>query len=313
MAAGRWVFPIVVLGFLAFLSGYVISTPSTPAPEAVLKRALEVEPGDNVTVEFTQYYDPARRYIAYTTLESLSESGELGQQPFPAGFDARPVLIRLDPELDKGTPAPQATLLGMRIGETQSTPLFPDLFGDWTETRTLGTLLSRSPLVETHNGTAYQSLREQISDHVGREARVGDEFPCIVALQVSCRLEALDTTAEILRIRILIDDGARFPVDDVASLRSIFSPPNLVPDNDLVARTTPQGEYELHWDVQVGDTFTITSPLGEWSAGAYRVDSAAPGTATARYAPVNANNPTPAYLIGEIVWFEFTVVDIDRA
>ena len=47
MAAGRWVFPIAILGFFVFLVAWVAQNPATPLPGGGgADRLLRAEPGD---------------------------------------------------------------------------------------------------------------------------------------------------------------------------------------------------------------------------------------------------------------------------
>lgn len=312
MSAGRWVFPIAILAFFLLLVSYLAQFPAAPAPAGAQQRFWRTQPGDNVTVEFSEFYNATHAYLSFTTREDLHNASTTKRSPFGVGFDARPIRIQIPAEARAGGSTLADALLGHRINETFTTPRFERLYGDWSEYRLLNRSLGPFDLVVTiqqgdptpggpFNLTQYSQLWGRFLQH---PLAPGDEIQCEGQRPWKCRVVALDHANGTLSYRRTVRDAQTLSPADLLS----FPQGTPAPTGPLVVRFAGD-QFRLDWALKVGEAFVLQSTQGDWTPGSYRIEAVGPDRVGARYAP---QTRTAAHLVGETVWYEVTVLRIER-
>lgn len=315
MAPGHWVFPTAVLGFLVFFASFLYTTPATPAPESRLEQFIIAQPGDTVWVEYTQYYNLDQRFVSFTTLEDEYHAGELNLSPYGAGLDGRPTPLGLPNEPTQD--AIIQSILGRHVNETFETEPVENLYGAWTETRDLSPRVATLPLrVDLQHGQSLGQSNFNLTQFVqtwsqfqGEPLEVGDEIPCESGRPWQCRVTAYDAGAGTLSFERTADAGQTIPARAIIQ----FAPGTPTPESLLMVQTAGSSQIDLVWQLSTGDAFVVARSMGDWEAGAYHIDAVGPQEAQARYAPPSGQQVSPpAHLIGQPVWFEMTIVQIDK-
>jgi hypothetical protein len=313
MAAGAWVFPIAILGFFGFFTGFLYTNPAEPVP------LTTVRPGMLVTVEYTEYYGEDG-YASFTTDQELYLSGQLRAGPdAPVGYDPGPFVLRVPNETTPRDSDVAAALLGRRANDTFTTPIFTNYYGDFTDQRTFDRNLVTFDAMRTwRNGGPipggmfnYTRFVDFWSAQQNRQLRVGDEVRCEGDLPWRCRIETLDAPAGTVTFRRTLDPNASISPQFIFNIAPGTPPPAAIG----IVETT-DGRLALRWTPPIGQRFAVLEgPTQAWQPGAYRVDAVEPNALRMSYTRefLRADNsPIPPHLIGEPVWYEITIVRIDR-
>ncbi len=313
MNPGRWVFPFAIFCFFLVLIGYVSSNPATPAPGDPTKRLLRVMPGDNVTVEMTQYYDVDHEYVAHTTRAEVYERIR-DEMPFPVGFTAQPLDVLVPERFTRSTDHPIASLLGHKIGDSITSPKFPELYGAWSQTRDISILLVKSERHFSLNETRYVLFVQAGQARLGHEPQAGDVFACQPRLPLPCRVDAIDPEGRTLNYTLDVHEGDTIPLTDVVGFTEVFTRGTPVPTSPFGIRNVGDATFDLYWKLEPGDAFALGDEVVDWIPGSYLVESVTGDTATIRFRPHPTTEEAiqPAHLVGETIWFDFTIVDIER-
>lgn len=311
MNPGAWVFPITIGCFAIFIGVYLAGHPATPAGA---ERSIRFQPGDEVQLEYTEFFDRDRRYVSFTTDEALYASGKYIHSPYGTGHKPDPVNVAIDPTALPDDGNILSTIIGHRINETFTTPVFEKPYGDWADTRTLPrlafainltVLVTNNPLTNQHdlNYTDW-TLRGQAL--LGRPLTVGDEYQCDIrpAGPWNCRVEAINPAAQTLTFRRTVAEGERI---DAELLYSLFTPNATT--LWMVIHLMPDNSFQVLWDMQPPETFVLGTGPPSWPRGSYLVQSVTGDSVVVKYTP-GTNNPP--HLIGQDVWYEFKVVAVTR-
>lgn len=305
MAAGAWVFPLGIVGFVAFLFSFLAANPATPAS------FLVVQAGDTITYEETLLYDDG--LVAWSTREDLQESDQVRHSPYGLVTRPREMRVTLASNATNITDPVHAFLVGKHANETVRTEPKDNYFGDWEENATVDRTIAELPAVVTiltgqqirgrvFNATEYA---ESQMDTLGRPLRAGDEVPCDFGV---CRIESID--ADHVTYRQFVTDGATLPVDQFIP----FAQGDARPLSRFELRTLANDSFAIRWAPVQDDAFILRSRFGDFPPGYYRFDSFTEEELTVRYRGTEAlwrGELVPAHLLGERAWFELVVTRIE--
>lgn len=322
MGAGRWVFPIAIFGFIIFIAGYLASTPVTPAPAIRYCDVGElcVGVGDIVTLEHIEYYNETEAFVSYTSREDLFEAGKLKQGRVPTELEPRLIQYRIPPEVATNASHPFRGMLDLKPGASFTSEKIPDLYGRWANTTTIPLNLLTLGVSQTWRdgdvtalGTRfnYTASTELWAVQLGQPPAVNDVVPCESGARGfpwNCRITALNPSNRTLTFQRQVREGDNWL--PIAFFR--FDPSTPVPNVNVTVKMQGANRFNLNWPLTEGDTFTIAEPRPGYPTGAYEVLSVTGDSARAHYAPLRSG-PTVAHLIGETVWWDFTIVDIQRS
>jgi hypothetical protein len=306
MAAGAWVFPIGIVAFVGFLASFLVGHPATPAAFLVVK------PGDTVTYEETAFYGDG--LVAWSTREDLLASGALRVGPYGVIPKTREFQTTLPANATNITDPLLEQLVGKRVNETFRTEPRDNYYGDWQQNGTVDRTIAELPTVVTlrtgqslggsvFNASAFAGAQSQ---RLGRPLQVGDDVPCDFG---TCRIESFD--ASQVTYRQVVVDGARLPLG-----RFIFFPDQEPqPRTQFILSQRGDDRFAVEWDTVDGDAFILRNNFGNWPPGYYRFGPRTDGSVAVQYRADEAftsdRNLVPAHLIGEPVWFELTVTQIE--
>jgi FKBP-type peptidyl-prolyl cis-trans isomerase 2 len=322
MVAGQLVFPFIIGVAILFVSGYVVSTPATPAPETNEQRMLRIQPGDQVLLEVTGYYAAPDGKVFFSTQEERRDALPRGDitpqlQESPVTYSVADVTPSDAVGLDKA-------LIGKRPGDKFLTDIIAaeNGFGDWegdkTLTRTVATLpvrvdFTRDTQIQAgrrFNATEYTSFFQQ----QGYELKEGLVWPCedpaVEDAQPihlwECRLVKYDVAHDMVSYERIIEDGTAYPLETVLQVDTVGD----TPWNFTVHKTSAGTEFQLRLDPPVGTVFQLKQDLRQpYKAGTYEVKSKTAESLVVRYASTSNVDPR---LIGQPIQYDIEILRILR-
>lgn len=311
MGAGGWVFPIAILVFLGYFTSFLAGHP------AIATQGTIVRAGDHVEAEATQYFGDG--YVSFTSREDLYSSGALRASPFGIAFDPRPLQLDIPSGPDAARDPVLGAIIGHRINQTFQTEKLPDFYGTWTGTRIVNPELARLPVrASVRDGDPaaggpfnFTRFVDRWSQALRHPLTAGDVIGCESGLPWSCHVDRVDAAARRIDYTRTVETGMEIPPATLL----VFAPNTPTPRTNATM-VLLGGEFSIRWAPAAGEAFTVAQKLGDWTPAAYRVDEvAADGVHV--HEKTDYQRPgggvVPAHLIGVPVWFEFTVVKIERA
>ncbi|HLE47679.1 MAG TPA: hypothetical protein VI818_05225 [Candidatus Thermoplasmatota archaeon] len=322
MSAGHLVFPVVIVGFIAFMGSFLIANPAMPPVSAnqptpsstLLDPSATVQLGDRVTIELTAFYGPVGQgSVFFSTEQERATSLPIGRiQP---SLQTSPISIQVP--LERAGPLDLPTLLlGHRVGDAYTTPLIPsdEAFGDWEEERTLSRTLANLPVEVRYDSSTFlggeQFNASQYVEHWRREGidlKPGTVWSCENEELWQCRALEADEDANVLRYQRVVTDGQAYAMSAVVAGVQVTG--------DFAWNVTtvvsPDGlTFDLRVDPPVGVRFQFREPLTqEIRSGTYEVLRVDASSFQANYTTVDNTN---ADLVGEDIYYEVTIVRITR-
>lgn len=311
MAAGRFVFPVVMVLFILFFVGFVVSSPAIPA-DPTNSRLLRIREGDSVLLEVTGYYgEPGKGNVFFSTQEE--RAGQLPMGPVAPQLQTTPVTYHLRGEGGSLDPF----LIGHRTNDSFTTDRVPaaQAFGDWTENVTFARTLAQLPRNvtfdastqlgpgQTFNLTEYLAFWKEQGDELSEGKRWKCEGPALW----DCEVVDINPAQNSFSFRRLPPNGAQYPVTELWG--SLPTGGNMNWNFSVQPATNPD-EFSLRLDPPVGTRFQLRSGVGALRAGTYEITRLDDENAHARYSAVTASDPA---LVGFDVYYDLVVVRITRA
>ena len=312
MAAGQFVFPLVILAFVGYLGSFLVSTPASDPIVPIGERTMRVEPGDRVTVELSAFYgQPGASFVFYTTQEELAANLPRGR--VEPGYD--PSLTFTVP-LEGREPYDVSNLvIGRRVGERFTSPVIPaseSLVGDWEETKTLDRAPTTVPVEERQDGSRFVNgisfnatqYGQRMRD-LGYELRPGLVWPCEGDLW-ECRVVTIDYDANVLVFDRVVTNGTSFPVADLMRASQVRGDA----DWDVTIVEATADSFKLRLDPPVGNRFQLRDPLTpELRTGTYEVLRIDDTSIEVNYSSAANTHPE---LVGQPTYYDVTVARIER-
>jgi hypothetical protein len=311
MLLGRLVFPVIMLGFVVFFFGFVLTTPVDEAVEGSFVRAQD---GDAVLIEFTAFYgSPGSGSMFFTTQEERVQTLPTGK--IPTSVQSDPISIQLSP--NQPAAGLREFLLGKRSGASFSTGAVAaeDAFGDWQDERELPRVLAElpyvvrfDPSVPVGSGQTFNTA-QYLEFWRGRNVnlQVGTEWACEGTQLWKCRADQISTTDNVFVYSRLVQAGQSYPVEPIwrglqtgGDFAWTFS----------VAPGTTSDVFGLRLDPPVGARFQFLEDAGgAFLAGTYEVVSVGAQGIQVKY---TMDTPAEPGLIGESIYYDIQVVRVNR-
>lgn len=314
MAAGRLVFPFIMVCFVLFFVGFVFTTPVNEAAVSPESRFLRARDGDSVLIEFTAYTGaPGSGFAFFTTQEERAGSLPVGD--IEPSVQDEPIAVHLSPDQPAG--GLRANLIGKRAGDKFTTPAVSaaDAFGDWESERELPRTLveltfqvrfdSATPLGPGQSFNASQYLAFwKTRDY---DLQVGTAWPCEGPELWECRVDDVSVPNNAFVYTRLAKPGGTYPVGPIWGSLPVGG--DMSWDVSVQPSTDP-ARFVLRLDPPVGTRFQfLQNAGGPFVAGTYKVETLSESSIQTSY---TAAVPAQAGLIGESVFYDIEIVNITR-
>ncbi|MBI2078004.1 MAG: hypothetical protein HYT80_06500 [Euryarchaeota archaeon] len=312
MAAGQFVFPLVILGFLGYMGSFLVSTPAAEPIVPIGERTMRVEPGDRVTVELTAFYGaPGESFVFYTTQEERVANLPRGR--IEPGYD--PVLTFNVPLEGRGAYDLSNLVIGHRTGDAFTSPVIPpsaSLVGDWEERKTIPRAPTTFPVEERQDGSrvvnGFSFNATQYADRMrelGYDLAPGLVWPCEADLW-QCRLVSIDYEANLLVFERVVENGMKFPMTELMRASEVRGEA----DWDITVVDATADTFKIRLDPPVGNRFQLRDHLTpDLRTGTYEVLTVDDASIEVNY--TTAAN-THAELVGQPTYYDIVVVRIER-
>jgi FKBP-type peptidyl-prolyl cis-trans isomerase 2 len=314
MQPGRLVFPIIMVGFVLFFFGFVLTTPVNEASDAPDSRFTRARDGDSVLIEFTAYYGEAGGGFAFfSTQEERADSLKVGT--IAPSIQEQPIAIHL--AADEPAGGLRTNLLGKRAGDKFTTGLVApaDAFGDWERDVTLPRMLAELMYQvrfdaavpvgpgQTFNATQYLSYWQS----QGFTLQAGTIWPCEGDELWDCRVDEVSTAKNEFVYTRLVKVGDTYPVAPVWGNLAVGG--DMTWDFSIADASDAEG-FSIRLNPPVGTRFQfVQNAGGDFVAGTYLVTSVGEDTFEADYTSATPRQPE---LIGATVYYDVDVVSVTR-
>lgn len=311
MALGRFLFPALMAGFVAFLFVFLLTTPVTPAPEVPDSKLPRAKLGDSVIAEVTAYYElDGQRFVWFSTQQE--RRAELPVGPIAPQFQDDPASVALEADSVANATGLTKALLGRKAGDRFTVgPVEPkDLIGDWERVRTMPREFAAYPYSIRLDGDfelapgQYFNVTEYLNywRTQGFSLQLNSEWPCEGELW-DCRVTTLDMAGNVLVYRRLVADGTSFPITSLVGAGTLGG------NDDWNFTIIAKGEsFAVRLDPPVGTVFVLRADLRPpFDHGTYRVTGLGATTFDADY---SSATPGDARLIGLTTYFDFEILRI---